>query len=106
MRQLEVYLGKVGVEVRELRGMSKEKLKVHARDKARWRQELNMREALEIYRNKSKIHEERIYNNSFGLVILFRCRTNTLKLNWRRRYQGGEVECPLCTGLEKVLISP
>ena len=24
------------------------------------------------------------------------CQTNTLKLNWRRRYQGGEVRCPLC----------
>ena len=55
-----------------------------------------MKETLEIYQNKSKIHEERIYNNSFGSVILFRCRTNTLKLNWRRRYQGGEVECPRC----------
>ena len=102
MRQLEEYLGEVGVEVGELRGISKEKLKlkVLAWDEARWRWELNMRETLEIYRNKSKIHAERIYNNSIGSVILFRCRTNTLKLNWRKRYQGGEVECPLC-GEEK-----
>ena len=85
MRQLEEYLGEVGVEIGELRSMSKEKvkLKVHAWDEARWRRELNMRETLEVYRNKSKIHEEMIYNNSFGSVILFRCRTNTLKLNWR-----------------------
>ena len=60
-----------------------------------------MRETLEIYQNKRKkgyitTAEERIYNNSFGSVILFRGRTNTLKLNWSRRYQGLEVECPLC----------
>ena len=96
VRQLEEYLGEV--EIGELRSMSKEKvkLKVHAWDEARWRRELYMKETLELYRNKSKIQEERIYNYSFGSVILFRCLTNTLKLNWRRRYQGREVECNLC----------
>ena len=84
VRQLEEYLGEVGVEIGELRSMSKVKFKVHAWDEARWRQELNMTETLEIYRNKSKIHEERIYNNSFGSVILFRCYTNTLKLNFEK----------------------
>ena len=51
VRQLEEYLGEVGVDVGELRSMSKEKvkLKVHAWDEARWRRELNTRETLEIY---------------------------------------------------------
>ena len=49
VRQLEEYLGEVGIEIRELRSMSKEKvkLKVHAWDEARWRRELNMKETLE-----------------------------------------------------------
>ena len=80
MRQLERYLEEVEVKIGELRNMSKEKinLKVHAWDEARWRQELDMRETLVIYRNKNTIREEKIYNNSFGSVILFRCCTNSL----------------------------
>ena len=43
-------LGEVGVEIEELRSMSKEKvkLKVHAWDEARWRRELNMKETVQM----------------------------------------------------------
>ena len=37
-------------------------------------------------------------------MTLFRCRTNTLKLNWRQRFQGGVVDCPVCeSGAEETL---
>ena len=54
------------------------------------------RETLEIYRAKSKIGEEGLYLNDRGSLTLFRCRTNTIKLNWRQRFQGGAVDCPVC----------
>ena len=54
------------------------------------------REALEIYRAKSKILKEGLYLNNSGLMTLFRCRTNAIKLNSRQRFQGGVVDCPVC----------
>ena len=62
------------------------------------------RETLKIYRAKSKIGEEGLYLNDSGSMTLFRCRTNTIKLNWRQRFQGGAVDCPVCeSGAEETL---
>ena len=44
---------------------------------------------LQLYRNKVSIGDEEIYFNRLGAVILFQCRTNTLRLKWR---QGVVVE--------------
>ena len=46
------------------------------------------------------ICEEGIYRNVFGSVLMFRCRTNTLRLRWRDGYSGGDVDC-LLRGAEK-----
>ena len=71
--------------------------------KRRWRTELEERENLEIYRAKNKIEED-LYSNDSGSMTLFRCRTNTIKLNWRKRFQGGVVDCPVCvSGAEEAL---
>jgi hypothetical protein len=60
----------------------------------RWRSELERKETLSIYRTwKTEIREEGFYENSYRSVIMFRCRTNTLKLTWRNRYMGGDVRC-------------
>ena len=40
--------------------------------------------------------EEGLYSNYSCAVNLLNCRTNTLKLNWRQRFQGGIVVCPVC----------
>ena len=34
-------------------------------------------------------------------VLLFQCRTNTLKLRWRQGFEGGAVDCLLCGAEEK-----
>ena len=86
--------------------MRKEKnnLKVNEWEERRWRTEVEGRETLEIYRAKSKIGEEGLYLNDMGSLTLFRCRTNTIKLNWRQRFQGGTVDCPVCeSGAEETL---
>ena len=41
-------------------------------------------------------HEEEIYDNSSASKILYRARTNTLNLNWRKKFQGENTHCPLC----------
>ena len=73
-------------------------------EERRWRTEVEERETLEIYRAKNKIVEEGLYSNDSGSMNLFRCRTNTIKLNWRQRFQGGIVDCPVCeSGAEETL---
>ena len=46
---------------------------------------------------------EGIYSNGYGSVLLFQCRTNTLKLRWRQRFEGGAVDSPLCGGGEETV---
>ena len=53
------------------------------------------KETLEIYKAKKIVEEEGLYSNDDGSVTMFRCRTNTLKLNWRRRFRGRIVACPV-----------
>ena len=40
--------------------------------------------------------DEGIFSNEYGSVLLFQCRTNTLKLRWRQGFEGGAVDCLLC----------
>ena len=55
-------------------------------------------------RAKNKIEEEGLYLNDSSSMTLFRCRTNTIKLNWHQRFQGGVVDCPVCeSGAEETL---
>ena len=96
----------VGVSHEELTKMKKEKinLKVNEWEERRWRTEVEERETNEIYRAQNKIGEEGLYSNDSGLMTLFRCRTNTIKLNWCQRFQGGVVDCPVCeSGAEETL---
>ena len=46
---------------------------------------------LRIYRNKVDIGEEGVYRNTYGSVLMFRCRTNTRGLRWRNRFSGEAV---------------
>ena len=58
---------------------------------------------LQLYRNKVSIGDEEIYCNRLGAVILFQCRTNTLRLRWRQGFVGGAVDCPLCGAVEETV---
>ena len=49
------------------------------------------------------IGDEEIYCNRLGSVILFQCRTNTLRLKWRQGFVGGAVDCPLCGAVEETV---
>ena len=88
MKQVEEYMHAVGVTHEELTKIRKEKmnLKVNEWQERRWRTE-EERETLEIYRAKNKIGEG-LYSNDSGSMTLFRCWTNTIKLNWCQRFTG------------------
>ena len=56
-----------------------------------------------LVRLKVRFGDVGIYDNSWDSVIMFRCRSNTLKLGWRARFVGGNVGCVLCGGEEETL---
>ena len=49
-----------------------------------------------LYEKKERISEDVGYRNSFGSVLLHKSRTNTLKLNWRCRFEAQSVNCKMC----------
>ena len=57
---------------------------------------------LQLYSNKMSIGDE-IYCNSLRAVILFQCRTNTLRLKRRQGFADGEIDCPLCGAVEEIV---
>ena len=66
------------------------------KDSIRWEEEKESKTTLELYsRCKKKIGEEQIYENEFNSVLVYRCRSNTLKLKWRNRFAGGDERCDL-----------
>ena len=67
----------------------------------RWRRKVESRSTLQLHRHKIGIGHEGIYSNRYRSVLLFQCRTNTLRLGWRQRFVGGAVECPICGAGEK-----
>ena len=71
-------------------------------DTERWRSDKKSKIKLAVYNwFKKEISEEEIYVNDYNSVLLYRCRSNTLKLGWRSRFMGGDVGCQVC-GLAEV----
>ena len=64
---------------------------------------MESKSTLYLYRNKVNIGDQELYENGWDSVILMRCRTNTLKLNWRARFAGGDVTCGMSGGVEENL---
>ena len=73
------------------------KAKVREWGEERWRAEMEKKSTLSIYRrNKQSVGEVTIYDNTYKSQLMFRGRTNSLRLNWRNRFTGGEEVCELC----------
>jgi len=71
-------------------------------EEASWRAQVESRSTLIHYRAKAHIGGVS-YTNRWGSQLLFRARTNTLRLNWRARFWGGEVTCVMCGVVEETL---
>ena len=65
------------------------------------KKDIESKTMLELYRSKKNMGDEGIYSNEYGSVLLFQCRTNTLKLRWMQGFEGGAVDCLLCGGEEE-----
>ena len=77
------------------------KKKIRAWDTERWRNDKESKTTLAVYNQfKKEIIDEEIYINDHNSVLLYRCRSNTLKLGWRNRFVGGDVGCLVCGSAE------
>ena len=66
-------------------------------DGERWDEERGTKSTLELYnREKVEVKDENLYENDWGSTLLFRGRTNTLRLNWRKEFLGGDTTCRVC----------
>ena len=87
------------LEIVEIQDESKISIKQRARekDKQKWERELEAKSSLKIYAMmKLEIREEEIYDNQFDSVLLYKARSNTLQLENRKRFSGGDIACKLC----------
>ena len=99
------YMSSVGiVDLQELSAYTDNQIdqKVKDLDQMMWQQEMDNRTTLELYRSfKRTIGQEDLYDNSYDSQLLFRARTNSLDLNWRKRFHGQTGECRLCEAEEE-----
>ena len=88
------------MNIASLNVLSKQQIKVKLQneDYSEWESNLGSKTSLLLYRKfKSGIQEETFYSNTPESNLLFRCRTNTLNLNDRKRFTNEDTKCPCCT---------
>ena len=92
------YLESVGMSITELERMSKHSLKKHIRkwDDRQWKEELEAKSSIELYRTCKPVIKDMIYDNTASSVVLFQARSNTLPPGARKRYTDEETTCELC----------
>ena len=99
-RGLNRCLEKIGINYEELMEMGKGELKRKTReyDTRKWKEGLERKVSVRIYRNhKKEIKEDRIYDNGRPAQILFQARANNVALNEKNRHiEGGETRCEIC----------
>ena len=99
MKTINRYLGQLRMSWNTLGESNKDNIKreIMKWGEGRWRTHMEDKHTLETYRlYKQEIKEEGIYSNTFASVLLFRARSNCLKLGWRERFTGGNETCLLC----------
>ena len=107
LETVKMYRERVGMQASELDDLSNEciKKKVYAWESDRWNEERMQKSTIRVYNEcKSEIKDEGLYENDWGSVLLFRCRSNSLRLKWRERFVNGNVNCVACDrGVEENL---
>lgn len=108
IKKIKEYMNNLGMEnLDEMVGLSESALvsKIDLLEERNWKEQMNQRSTLIYYREyKQEIKQEIIYDNNWRSVLLFRSRTNSLKLNWRNSFTGGNTDCKMCQdGLEETV---
>ena len=99
-RDLNDMLTTVSLRYGQVGILKKEEIKSKIRewDNKKWQEEMHNKTSLRIYRQqKPEIRsQEDVYDNTAASILLFKCRSNTLPLNDRKRFVQGDTSCQLC----------
>ena len=102
-------MGDIGVEeLGQLGNLSSLQIdrRVNDLDERNWVSEMMGMTTLESYRQfKTEIKQENFYDNTWESALLFRLRSNSLSLGWRKRFVGESTVCMSCElGTEETLL--
>ena len=103
---IRAYLKTLNITLNELKQTSSKQIdkKVREWDTEQWRINIQDKKTLQLYKNKKGIKEETdIYDNTQGATLLFKSRTNTLQLGWRKKYTNEDTICKLCNKNDETL---
>ena len=103
-KNLREYMKEIDMRDEDWRSMSKEDIKQKVRDydNKRWKESLETKTTLEVYKKyKKKICEEICYDNTRDSELLFRARANVLGLEDLRRHSTENLDCKICDIKEK-----
>ena len=101
VKYVKTHMQDLNINLLQLLEKSKKEIKnmVQKRDTEKWRADLRSKATLNIYSSfKNNIKGDLTYYNDESSRLLFLCRSNTLKLNWRNRFvnpQNGTI-CDIC----------
>ena len=100
------YAEQIGVTREEIRMESEKWLKGKIRDydNMRWKEEIESKTSLSIYRQYRDVIKEQFYFNNKADMLLFRLRTNTLNLNDCNRFTGEDIRCVMCGGEKEDIV--
>ena len=100
IKQTEDYMKQVQVDYDDMKKSSKEAIKDKIRrwDSRKWRNEMEEKSSMKIYREwRTEVGgQDEVYDTRESSKILFKCRTNNLPLNDRKRFKGEEEKCDMC----------
>ena len=99
MKKLDKYLDKLEMKYEDIEVKDKKEIKekIKEYDTNKWKEELGKKPSAKLYQAKKKeIKQEKIYDNRWSSVLLFRARANALDLKDRQRFTGGDTSCKLC----------
>ena len=107
IKTIKEYMKTLNMTLIELKQMSTKQIEniVRRWDTEQWKISIQSKKTLQIYiRNKTNIKEETdIYDNTQGATLLFKSRTNTLPLEWRKIYTNNNTTCKICGKDEETL---
>ena len=104
-RTIKAYLKEVNLNIQGLKNTKNIDKVIKKIDSRIWKEEIQKKVTLTYY-NKFKTeikNEERIYGNNQESKVLFRARTNTLELQWRKKFINESTICQLCKEEEETL---
>ncbi len=98
-KSVNKYLQALNINIHRLGHVTQQRIieSLKEKDTQSWRNELQEKDSLTLYRTyKPDIKEIDFYENDEATTLLIRCRSNTLKTNYRNRHTDGNTHCTKC----------